>query len=85
MTPEESLKYYIDQHRGEDGKVQGDVMFPVQLIIELLEDNIALKTVLRHIYAETTTDHYGDSLIALENIDKILEHSRKLWEERKCS
>ena len=50
-------------------------------IHELMNEIKVLKDVIRRIYTETTTDHYGDSLIALENIDKILNETRSCWNE----
>jgi len=38
-----------------------------------------LKNIIKKIYIETTTDHYGDAIIALEKIDEILAKSRHLW------
>ena len=50
-------------------------------IHELMNEIKVLKNVIRRIYTETTTDHYGDSLIVLENIDKILNETRSCWNE----
>ena len=48
--------------------------------IQQLETELAeVKSVIKKIYIETTTDHYGDALVALENIDKILAESQHLW------
>ena len=38
-----------------------------------------LKDVIRRIYIETTTDHYGNAYVTLENIDKILTKTENMW------
>ena len=40
-----------------------------------------LKTIIKRIYIETTTDHYGDATLALTEIDNILKETRDVWEE----
>lgn len=40
-----------------------------------------LKTIIKRIYTETTTDHYGDATVALTEIDKILNETRDIWDE----
>ena len=48
--------------------------------IRQLENEIAeIRAVIKAIYIETTTDHYGDALVALKNIDEILIKSQHLW------
>lgn len=40
-----------------------------------------LKTIIKRIYTETTTDHYGDATVALTDIDNILTETRDVWDE----
>lgn len=48
---------------------------------ELMDEHRKLKDIIRQIYKETLTDHYGDSLLALKNIDEILNKTGYLWKE----
>lgn len=48
---------------------------------ELMDEHRKLKDIIRQIYKETLTDHYGDSLLALKNIDEILDKTGYLWKE----
>ena len=48
---------------------------------ELMDEYRKLKDIIRQIYKETLTDHYGDSLLALKNIDEILDKTGYLWKE----
>lgn len=44
------------------------------------KERAELKSIIKRIYIETTTDHYGDATLALTEIDKILEETRCLWD-----
>ena len=41
-----------------------------------------LKEIIKNIYIETTTDHYGNPINALTEIDKILDETRHLWDSK---
>ena len=42
-----------------------------------------LKEIIKNIYIETTTDHYGNPINALTEIDKILDETRHLWDSKR--
>ena len=48
---------------------------------ELMDEHRKLKGIIRQIYKETINYHYGDSLLALKNIEEILDKTGYLWKE----
>ena len=48
-------------------------------LAEWLKELKQYKEIVNRIYNETTNDHYGNALTALDNIDKILDETRCLW------
>lgn len=65
----------------------GDVHVAYRNLLDIILDEPTvdvqdeLKTIIKRIYTETTTNHYGDATLALTEIDKILEETRCLWDK----
>lgn len=49
--------------------------------VQSINETEELKAIIKRIYTETTTDHYGDATVALTEIDKILDETRDVWDE----
>ena len=50
-------------------------------LAEWLTEIQELKNIIKLIYNETVTDHFGNVLVTLEKIDDIVDKTRPLWDD----
>lgn len=59
-----------------------DIILDIPAVdVQSIDETEELKAIIKRIYTETTTDHYGDAIITLTEIDKILDETRDVWED----